>query len=96
MQYKTTWPTTGREGDTGRDHDTKWTSEQMVFLGMELEWATKGEETRFSTGLHFRDMHYPVRIQCYPDADSMVTDGQRLGVLTFHHSTKAMLYHETV
>ena len=27
MQYKTTWPTTGREGDTGRDHNTEWTSE---------------------------------------------------------------------
>ena len=82
MQYKTTWPTTVREQDTGQDHDTEWTREQMVFLGMELEWATKGEDTRFSTGLHFRDMHYPVRIQRYPDANSMVTDGQRLGVLT--------------
>ena len=76
MQYKTTWPTTVREEDTGRDHDTEWTREQMVFLGMELEWATKGEDTRFSTGLHFRDMHYPVCIQRYPDANSMVTDGQ--------------------
>ena len=82
MQYKTTWPTTGREGDTGRDHDTKWKSEQMVFLGMELEWATQGENTRFSTGLHFRDTHYPVRIQRYPDTNSMVTYDQWLGVLT--------------
>ena len=62
MQYKTTRPTTRTEGDTGRDHDTEWTREQTVFLGMELEWATKGEDTGFSTGLHFRDMHYPVRI----------------------------------
>ena len=54
----------------------------MVFMGMELEWATKGEDTRFSMGLHFRDMHYPMHIQCYPDVNSMVTDGQRSGVLT--------------
>ena len=82
MKYKTTWPTKGREGDTGRDHDTQWMSEQLVFLGMELESATKAEDTKFSTGLHFCDMHYPVQIQRYPDVNSMVTDGQRLGVLT--------------
>ena len=62
MQHKTTWLTTGREGDIGWDHDTEWTREQAVFLGMELEWATKGEDTKFSTGLHFRDMHYPVSV----------------------------------
>ena len=40
------------------DHNSQWTSEHMIFLGIELEWATKGEDTTFSMGLHFRDMHY--------------------------------------
>ena len=71
------------EGDTERDHvDTQWMSKRLVFLGMELEWSAKGKDAKFSTGLHFYGMHYPVRIQRYLDMNSMVTDGQRLGVLT--------------
>ena len=29
MQYKTMWPTTVREEDTGQDHDTEWTREPI-------------------------------------------------------------------
>jgi hypothetical protein len=66
MKYKST---KGKKGPT-------------VYLGMELWWdASKGTPT-FVTGMHFRESSYPIRIRRYPAEGSMVTDSQRVGVLT--------------
>jgi hypothetical protein len=66
MRYKSTKPKQG----------------PVVYLGMELIWGSwKGRPT-FVTGMHFREAAYPIQIRRYPAEGSMVTDSQRLGVLT--------------
>lgn len=55
----------------------------LVFLGVDLRWIpTKGKGWKFVTGMHFRDFDYPITIRRYPAGGSMVTDAQRLGVIT--------------
>ena len=55
----------------------------LVFLGADLWWE-KGEQdegvSHFSTGVHFRDSDYPIRIRRYPQKESMILDSQRCGV----------------
>jgi hypothetical protein len=67
MQYKTTG-----EAASGR----------MVYLGMELIWEDYKGKSKFITGMHFRDAQYPIRIRRYPAEGSMITDSQRMGVIT--------------
>ena len=66
MEYKNT---TEREG-------------QLVFLGMRESWIPYSKGTKFVTGMHFRDASYPIVIRRYPAGGSMVTDSQRIGVIT--------------
>ena len=66
MEYKNT---TEREG-------------QLVFLGMRESWVPYSKGTKFVTGMHFRDASYPIVIRRYPAGGSMVTDSQRIGVIT--------------
>jgi hypothetical protein len=66
MEYKVT---RNKEGD-------------FVFLGMELKWECRRGTARFVTGMHFRDSSYPIRIRRYPAEGSMITESQRLGVVT--------------
>jgi hypothetical protein len=66
MEYKNT---TEREG-------------QLVFLGMRESWIPYSKGTKFVTGMHFRDASYPITIRRYPAGGSMVTDSQRIGVIT--------------
>ena len=55
----------------------------LVFLGVDLRWIPKKDHGwRFVTGMHFRDGEYPIAIRRYPAGGSMVTDAQRLGVIT--------------
>eukprot|EP00667_Euglena_gracilis_P000489 EG_transcript_489 len=63
---------------------TKTNDGELVYLGMVLKWLplVRTGEMKFITGMHFRDCTYPIRIRRYPGAGSMVTDSQRLGVLT--------------
>jgi hypothetical protein len=67
MQYKTTG---------------KATSGKMVYLGMEMVWEEYKGKVKFVTGMHFRDAEYPIRIRRYPAQGSMITDSQRMGVIT--------------
>ena len=66
MQYKSTRK---REGE-------------VVFLGMEEVWKQTKTGTKFITGMHFRDASYPIKIRRYPAGGSMVTESQRIGVIT--------------
>jgi hypothetical protein len=66
MKYKSTQQTTGH----------------LVYLGMELDWDTTNKGVVFTTGMHFRDATYPIQIRRYPANGSMVTDSQRIGVVT--------------
>jgi hypothetical protein len=62
--------------------DTRQQVGLLVFLGMELEWRLSADKkVTFTTGMHFRDGLYPIRIRRYPANGSMVTDSQRLGVI---------------
>ncbi|EPS58167.1 hypothetical protein M569_16649, partial [Genlisea aurea] len=70
-EYRMGYKTTGR-ATTGR----------MVYLGMELIWEEFKGRLKFITGMHFRDAQYPIRIRRYPAEGSMVTDSQRMGVIT--------------
>ena len=54
----------------------------LVYLGMEMDWYTTTNGVAFSTGMHFRDATYPIEIRRYPANGSMVTDAQRIGVVT--------------
>ncbi len=60
----------------------KGSSEMVVYLGMELRWEEHKGGVKFITGMHFRDAGYPIRIRRYPAEGSMVTDSERLGVIT--------------
>jgi len=66
MQYKSTRKNVG----------------EIVFLGMEQRWVEMKTGIKFITGMHFRDAEYPIRIRRYPGQGSMVTDSQRIGVVT--------------
>ncbi len=67
MQYKSTRP---KEGE-------------LVYLGWELKERLEHKgTTKFITGMHFRDIVYPIRIRRYPAEGSMMIDSQRLGVIT--------------
>ena len=66
MQYKST---RSKEGE-------------LVFLGMEQKWVTGKTDTKYITGMHFRDASYPIKIRRYPGEGSMVTDSQLTGVIT--------------
>ena len=54
---------------------------ELVFLGMEQKWQETRTETKYITGMHFRDATYPIKIRRYPGEGSMVTDSQRIGVI---------------
>ena len=66
MQYKSTRKSEG----------------EVVFLGMEEVWKQTKAGTKFITGMHFRDASYPIKIRRYPAGGSMVTESQRIGVIT--------------
>jgi hypothetical protein len=66
MQYKDTRP---KEGE-------------LVYLGMEQKWLDAKDGVKYITGMHFRDATYPIKIRRYPGSGSMVTDSQRMGVIT--------------
>jgi hypothetical protein len=55
---------------------------ELVFLGMEQKWKVTKRGITFTTGMHFRDASYPIQIRRYPAEGSMVTDSQRIGVIT--------------
>ena len=65
-----------------RYKNTRTKEGELVYLGMELKWVNGRNGTKFITGMHFRDASYPIKIRRYPGAGSMVTDSQRMGVLT--------------
>ena len=52
------------------------------FVGMELMWEKTRKGTTFQTDMYFRDNNCPIRIRRYPANGSMVTDSQRIGVIT--------------
>ena len=66
MQYKQTQPSGG----------------ELVYLGMVLRWVPTSSTLKFITGMHFRDAIYPIAIRRYPGSGSMITDSQRMGVVT--------------
>ena len=55
---------------------------EIVYLGMEQKWVVTKNGVKFITGMHFRDATYPIKIRRYPGEGSMVTDSQRIGVIT--------------
>ena len=65
-----------------RYKQTKPKEGELVYLGMVLLWVASGNTTKFITGMHFRDAVYPITIRRYPGAGSMITDSQRMGVVT--------------
>ncbi len=54
----------------------------LIYLGMEFKWETTKKGVNFVTGMHFRDAVYPIEIRRYPGSGSMITDSQRMGVVT--------------
>ena len=66
MKYKSTRQKTGH----------------LIYLGMEMDWEDTKRGKAFTTGMHFRDASYPIQIRRYPANGSMVTDSQRIGVVT--------------
>ena len=55
---------------------------ELVYLGMEQKWVETQNGVKFITGMHFRDATHPIKIRRYPGDGSMVTDSQRIGVIT--------------
>jgi hypothetical protein len=49
---------------------------------MEQKWLDVKDGVKYITGMHFRDATYPIKVQRYPGSGSMVTDSQRMGVIT--------------
>ena len=62
--------------------ETRVKEGDLIYLGMELKWQPCKSGTKFTTGMHFRDATYPIKIRRYPAEGSMITDSQRLGVVT--------------
>jgi hypothetical protein len=61
---------------------TRQSAGHLIYLGMELDWEAAKRGIHFTTGMHFRDATYPIEIRRYPANGSMVTDSQRIGVVT--------------